>query len=333
MPDTPRRIIVSRTDRLGDVVLTLPLLGLLKQRWPDAEIVPLVRRYARPIVEASEHVHAVLEWPEHHDATNEQRTSILRSANADTILHVFPRREVANAARDARIQRRIGTARRWFHWLTCTERVNVSRKRSALHEAQLNLMIAQPVLGSTTLSLAQLVPLVGLTRTAPLSDALASRLRTGRTNVLLQPLTGGTVPPWPLDRWKALTDAMPEDRVRFFVTGTADEGRTLRPWLETAGAHVEDATGLGLAELLAFTRASDGLVAASTGPLHIAAALGVPALGLYPARSNPLLARWHPLGARAEVVVAPEPAQPPATLSIDTITVAQARDVVARWVR
>jgi ADP-heptose:LPS heptosyltransferase len=331
MAPSPRRIIVSRTDRLGDVVLTLPLFGLLKQRWPDAELIALVRRYARPIVEASQHVHAVLEWPDHHDATDTERARVLREAGADTILHVFPRREVAQAARDARIPRRIGTARRWYHWLTCTERVNVSRKRSVLHEAQLNLKIAAPLIGDTDLSLQQLVPHIGLTRVAPLSDALAARLQPDRTNILLQPLTGGTVPPWPLERWKALVESLDPERFRCFVTGTTDEGRTLAPWLATLPPHVEDATGLSLAELLAFARASDGLVAASTGPLHIAAAVGVPTLGLYPARSNPLLARWQPLGARAEVIVAPEPAQSPATLAIDAIGVDAARDIITQW--
>ena len=331
MAPSPRRIIVSRTDRLGDVVLTLPLFGLLKQRWPDAELIALVRRYARPIVEASQHVDTVLEWPDHHDATNAERARVLREVGADTMLHVFPRREVAQAARDARIPRRIGTARRWYHWLTCTEHVNVSRKRSVLHEAQLNLKVSAPLLGATDLSLAQLVPHIGLTRVAPLSDALAARLQPDRTNILLQPLTGGTVPPWPLERWKALTESLDPGRFRFFVTGSSDEGRALAPWLATLPSHVEDATGLSLAELLAFTRASDGLVAASTGPLHIAAAVGVPTLGLYPARSNTLLARWHPLGARAEVVMAPEPTQPPATLAIDTISVDAARDIVTEW--
>ncbi|MBI3789552.1 MAG: glycosyltransferase family 9 protein [Gemmatimonadetes bacterium] len=271
--------------------------------------------------------------PDHHDATDDERARVLREVGADAILHVFPRREVAAAARDARIPRRIGTARRWFHWLTCTERVNVSRKRSHLHEAQLNLKVAAPLLAGSDLALADLVPHIGLTRTPALAPALATRLATDRTNVLLQPLTGGTVPPWPLERWKALAEALGADRFRFFVTGTADEGRQLAPWLATLPAHVEDATGLGLAELLAFARASDGLVAASTGPLHIAAALGVHALGLYPARSNALLGRWHPLGARAEVITAPEPEVSPATLDIAGIDVPDVAAAVARWAR
>lgn len=333
MPAPPRRLIVSRTDRLGDVVLTLPLLGLLRARHPGLEVVMLVRRYARPIVEASVHVHEVVEWPDHHEATEAGRARLLAATGADAILHVFPRREVAAAARDARIARRIGTARRWFHWLTCTERVNVSRKRSHLHEAELNLRLAAPLLGEAPDTLAGLVPHIGLARTAPLAPALAQRLDTGRFNLLLQPLTGGTVPPWPLEHWAALTRALDPARVRCFVTGTADEGRQLAPWLATLPAHVEDATGLGLAEMLAFTRAAHGLVAASTGPLHIAAATGIRTLGLYPARSNPLLGRWHPLGAQAEVLTAPEPATGPATLDITGIPVADVAAAVTRWLR
>ena len=303
MPPAPRRIIVSRTDRLGDVVLTLPLLGLLGARWPDAEVVALVRRYAQPIMAASEHVHRVVEWPEHHDATDADRVELLRAIDADTILHVFPRREVAAAARDAAIPRRIGTARRWFHWITCTERVNVSRKRSALHEAQLNLKIAAPLLGDTGLALGQLVPHIGLTRTTTLDARWATQLDRSRTIVLLQPLTGGTVPAWPLERWAALVAQLDPRRYQPWITGSAAEGDTLRPWIASLAAHVHDATGQSLAELLSFTQAAHVFVGASTGPLHIAAALGVHTIGLYPARETGLLNRWAPLGARTSVLM------------------------------
>ena len=41
------------------------------------------------------------------------------------------------------------------------------------------------------------------------------------------------------------------------------------------------------------------VVSASTGPLHLAAALGVRSLGLYPRRKGMNLERWMPIGARA----------------------------------
>ena len=330
MPLAPRRIIVSRTDRLGDVVLTLPLFGLLRERYPDAELVALVRRYAHPIVAASRHVHRVVDWPAHDEATDADRVTLLRDLDADTILHLFPRREVAAAARDAGIARRIGTARRWFHWVTCTERVNVSRKRSALHEAQLNLRVAAPLVGDQETSLAALVPHIGLTRTAPLEPSWAARLDRMRTIVLLQPLTGGTVPPWPLERWSALIAQLDPAEFQVWITGSETEAETLRPWLDSLPPHVQDAAGQSLGELLSFTRSSHAFVGASTGPLHIAAGLGVHTIGLYPARETGLLGRWAPLGADTRVLMpdhAPA-AEGPASLGIEGISVAEVRSAL-----
>lgn len=332
MTDAPRRLLVSRTDRLGDVVLTLPLLGLLRARWPEAEISVLTRRYARPIADACRHVDRVVEWPDHGAATSAERAALLRDTGADTLLHLFPRRDMAAAGRDAGIPRRIGTARRWYHWLTCTERVNVSRKRSTLHEAQLNLLVSAPLLDHSTLTLAELVPHIDLSRTAPLAPRWASRIDAARCTVLLQPLTGGTVPAWPLEKWAALADALDPQRFQLFVTGSAAEGTTLREWLGSLPQHAENATGQPLADLLSFTRTSDCFVGASTGPLHIAAALGVPTIGLYPAHESGLPARWEPLGARTTMLT---PDRAPAAggraaLDISAIGVDEVRAAVER---
>ena len=65
-----------------------------------------------------------------------------------------------------------------------------------------------------------------------------------------------------------------------------------------------DMTGrLSLTELLVFINSCDGLVAASTGPLHIAAALGKRAIGIY-APIRPIFPqRWAPLGEHATYLV------------------------------
>jgi ADP-heptose:LPS heptosyltransferase len=57
-----------------------------------------------------------------------------------------------------------------------------------------------------------------------------------------------------------------------------------------------------LSQLLSLIRGADGMVAGSTGPLHIAAALGRRALGLYPGRLNDSAFRWRPLGRNAETI-------------------------------
>src|SRR5512146_252019 len=100
------RVIVSRTDRIGDVVLTLPLCALLRQR--GARVIFVGRRYTRPVLEASPFVDEIMEWDDVADAAPADQAAWLVGAKADAIVHAFPRPEIARAARRARIPIRIG---------------------------------------------------------------------------------------------------------------------------------------------------------------------------------------------------------------------------------
>jgi len=52
----PRRALIVRLDRLGDMVLTLPFLRELKRHLPDTEIDAVCSPYNRGIIEASPHI-------------------------------------------------------------------------------------------------------------------------------------------------------------------------------------------------------------------------------------------------------------------------------------
>jgi ADP-heptose:LPS heptosyltransferase len=78
------------------------------------------------------------------------------------------------------------------------------------------------------------------------------------------------------------------------------EKQILSEWIEHLPKNVIDLTGkFTLAELIAFLTKADGLVAASTGPLHIAAAVGIHTLGLYPDKRPIHAGRWAPIGPKA----------------------------------
>ena len=318
------RIIVSRTDRIGDVVLTLPLCALLRTRL-GAEVVALARGYTRPLLEASRHVDAILDWDEVVAEDVDRQRDFLSAVGADAIVHVFPRPDIARAALAARIPLRIGTSHRWFNWLTCNALEHFSRKRSALHEAQLNIRLAQRLLGPGIPSLDELATLTFITPQVPVPARVAEQLRVDRFRLVLHPGSSGSAREWPLAHWKALADALDAARVQLLVTGSAAEGEALREWIGALSPDVLDLTGrLELAELIALLAGVDGLVAASTGPLHLAAAAGIHALGLFPATPPIHPGRWAPLGPRAEVIVAPA-----ADLSAISPEAVQAR--VTRW--
>ena len=89
------------------------------------------------------------------------------------------------------------------------------------------------------------------------------------------------------------------------VTGTAKEGeRMLNELPDFLNSGVVNLCGaLQLDELIAYLSTSRAVVACSTGPLHIASALGKPVVGLYPPIKPMHPGRWAPLGKQARVLV------------------------------
>jgi ADP-heptose:LPS heptosyltransferase len=319
------RILVSRTDRIGDVVLTLPLCALLRQRL-GATVMVLGRRYTRPLLEASANVDEILDWDDVEDADDRARRDFLGAAHADAIVHVFPRPEIARAALAARIPLRIGTSHRWYHWLTCNALEHFTRKGSEFHEAQLNVRLARRLLGPGIPPLQELAALAAIRPQGPVPPAVAARLRAERFTLVLHPGSSGSAREWPLDHWKLLAESLDPARVQLLVTGSPGEGAALREWIGTLGANATDLTGkLDLAALIALLGSVNGLVAASTGPLHLAAALGIHALGLFPSTPPIHPGRWAPLGPRAEVLVAPGS-------DLSAITPESVRARVAAWI-
>jgi ADP-heptose:LPS heptosyltransferase len=309
-----KHVLVSRTDRLGDSILTLPLCGLLRARFPGIRITYLGRRYTAPVVARSPHVDAVLAWDDLAATGNPAQA--LRDAAAtvpfDLALHVFPDRDIARAVASARIPRRIGTSRRWYHWLWANERVPLHRKGSRLHESQLNVQLIVPLLGLKALpSRDELRPLVTLVPPAP-SERIRALLTAardgGRFVLVVHPMSGGSNANWPLEHVRSLIDQLDPSRFRVVLSGSASERATLDAWMSSLPAHVVDGTSGTMDELMALLAGSDGVLAPSTGPLHLAAALGKRTAGLFrhPATSWDI-SRWHPLGPRATVLTPPEP--------------------------
>jgi ADP-heptose:LPS heptosyltransferase len=112
MHKKPERIILSRTDSIGDVMLTLPMAGILKERFPQCRIIFLGKSYTKAVIETCEHVDEFIDWDELNKKSETEKTGTLKRLNADAIVHVFPRKEIARLSRAVGIPIRIGTTGR-----------------------------------------------------------------------------------------------------------------------------------------------------------------------------------------------------------------------------
>jgi ADP-heptose:LPS heptosyltransferase len=321
------RIIISRTDSIGDVMLTLPLCGWLKKHIPGCTVIFLGRSYTRGIAEACQHIDAFVDWDALKHETPAAQVEELAAHSADCIIHVFPRKEILWLAKRAGIPMRIASGHR-IHALTkCNKLVFFSRKNSDLHESQLNFKLLKPLGIPDSIDLDEVPAYYGFHPTDSTSPAVASALANGRGRrlVVLHPLSKGSAVDWPVERYRELSASLPAEEFALFITGTSDEGERIRARGGIEGAHVYDTTGkFDLGELISFIDQCDVLVAASTGPLHIAAALGKHAVGLYSPKRPIHPGRWSPVGQHAFVICAPNHPKKGGALSISADEVRQA---------
>ena len=203
----------------------------------------------------------------------------------------------------AGIPNRVGTTNRLYHWGKVNRMVKLSRKNSTLHESQLNCMLLKPLGITHVPALSAIGGYTGFTKIPALTEAGNALLDPAKVNVILHPKSNASAREWSLGNYAALIRLLPESGYRIFISGTDKEKLVLADWLKTLPPHVTDITGrFTLPDFIAFISRAGYLVAASTGPLHIAAACGIGAIGIYPPIKPMHPGRWQPVGKNAHAL-------------------------------
>jgi heptosyltransferase III len=285
----PQRLLLIGPGGLGDTVLLWPTLQRLQQAGADTHITWMGHPAYRGVV-AMMGVH---DFQPVNDFTRFEPSrfdAIVSFADLDGAPFV------GAAARGAAAPLLIGLQAaskrpRWHNHL-----VHASRWGWPRHEAQRNLRMLLPFGVKASASVDQLATQIGLR--AP-DTALPADLPT-QGHVVMHPFSAGHAREWPVAHWKALARELASPQTPVVFTGSAAEGTRLAAAWPPAerGADVHDSCGrLDMGQLAALLQRAAAVVACSTGPLHLAAALGTTTLGLFAPRKGLGLDRWAALGA------------------------------------
>ena len=303
-PGNAITILLSRTDSIGDVILTLPMAGVIKGNFPDATVLFLGRTYTKAVVQACEHVDDFINYDELLSLSDKEQAQFIQSKNADVVIHVFPVKHIAFLMKKAGVPVRVGTRNRLYHWVTCNKLIALSRKNSELHESQLNIKLLSFLNIRTDLPLSAIAQCYGFTQVKPLSNELfVNSIDKNKIKIILHPRSKGSAREWGLDNFRRLINSLPENRYQVFISGTKDDGKSMEQFIAAHPKAIDITGKLTLDEFISFINVCDVLVAASTGPLHIAAALGKKAIGLFAPMRPIHPGRWAPLGTDAHYLV------------------------------
>ena len=296
-------IIISRTDSIGDVVLTLPMAGIIKQFLPQSKILFLGRNYTKDVIALSEHVDAFVSYDDILKLNPNEQIDAFKKLNATHIIHVFPVKEIAQLSKKAGIANRMGTTNRLWHWFTCNIRIKLSRKNSNLHEAQLNTKLLAPLGIHKDFSIDELAENYGFTKVPALEKAYADLIDNTKINIILHPKSKGSAREWGLDNFSKLISKLDKTTHAIYISGTQQEGELVKELIARHPDAINLTGKLSLQQFIAFINHCDVLIAASTGPLHIASALGKKAIGLFAPMRPIHPGRWKPIGKQANYLV------------------------------
>ncbi len=297
-----KRILISRTDNIGDVVLTLPMAGILKQHFPDCKIYFLGKSYTKEIILLSNNVDEFINYDDWLKQSQADNVSTIKQFNLDVVFHVFPDKNIASLMSTAKIPMRVGTLSRVYHFFTCNKLIQLKRKNSNLHETQLNLKLLQAIGISSIPALSELHKYYGIQNIPTLPANLESLIDPLKINIILHPKSKGSAREWGVENFLALANQLPNHTYKLFVSGTTEDASHLTELINHPNI-TSIAGKLSLKEFIAFIARGHVLIAASTGPLHIAAALNIKAIGLFAPMRPIFPTRWKPLGAKVEVLV------------------------------
>ncbi|MBM4159578.1 MAG: glycosyltransferase family 9 protein [Ignavibacteria bacterium] len=304
-------MLVVRTDRIGDVVLSLPMVTILRSTFPAARITMLLRSYTRELAGGFIGLDETIV----SDQNGEPKPffsflSELRSLKFDLAVVAHPTLRVAVLLFLAGIPVRVGTGYRWYSFLFNT-RVFEHRKTAEKHEAEYNLSLLKAVGCNSSSVPCPVLPI-------SLKDEESARvvwsglgLDVGGPVAVLHPGSGGSARDWSPQNFGKLATALTDDGFRVVVTGAANEESLVHLVVELSGRKAIPLVGkLSLKALAGFLRSADLFVSNSTGPLHIAAAVGTPVIGFYPPIRECGPRRWGPLTTKRVVFTADSAACP-----------------------
>lgn len=297
-----RRLLVVRSDRIGDFVLTLPMLAALRRSFPVASLAGLLAPRVAPLTACTDLLHEVLEDP----GDTLSLAGLLRDGAFDLVVFPYASPRLVAAAWLAGIPRRVGNGLRLYSPLF-TDRVRIHRSRPPVHEADYCLRLLEP-LGVMAQASQEKVPSLRPTSPEAVQEVLDRHHLAPGEFLLVHPGGGGSA-----GRPDPSTFATLAARAQETALPGGPILVTCGPGEEALAAQLVEACPRAralpppsdLPELVALASQAGLFLAGSTGPLHVAAGAGAPTIGFYPWKASQTAARWSPRGPRVVTVSPP----------------------------
>ncbi|MDZ7625958.1 MAG: glycosyltransferase family 9 protein [Ignavibacteriaceae bacterium] len=285
------------------MVLSTPIPREIKKAYPDSFVSVLVRKYTRDIYLHNPYVDEIILFDGEDENYPKSFWQLVEEIKRFKFTHAFmllPNERLNWILFFSCIPTRIGVGHKLYQFLSFSKFVDRKKYIPLRHEADYCLDMIRKI-GIEPQSIA---PEIFLTSDEiKKRDDLKKRFApNGETLIGVNTTSGKSSPNLTIDEYRKLIVRLSkESNIRVVVTDNNTPSE-----IKNIERVIYPNNGLSLRESIINFSALDILVSASTGPMHICAALKVPTISMFcplPACSPKL---WGPIGNKSEIILPEE---------------------------
>ncbi len=293
-----KRIVIARTDKIGDLVLSIPSFYMLRKMYPEADITVLVRKYNYEIVKNLPYVNRVLKID---DYRKEELKLKMKYLKPDVFVALYTDEFVGDLAKASKARIKVGPLSKWHSFLTYNKGVFQKRSHSVKNEAQYNLDLVRkldPKRFDEVFEINTGIYYEEKHRKA--AQIFIEENKISGKLLAVNPFMGGSAKNISDEQYiellKCIFQEIPD--INIVLTCHISEDERAQKIADAVGNKklFVFSNGGDLLNLAAIIDRADVYFGGSTGPTHIAGSLKKKVVGLYPAKKTQSTTRWGVFG-------------------------------------
>ena len=296
------RYLITRIDRIGDVVLSTPLPREIKKKYPGSFVSVLVKNYTKDIYLNNPYVDNIITY-DNEDNCKKSFWELLNEIRELKFTYAFmllPDERLNYLLFLAGIRNRIGVGHKIYQMIVFSGYVDRKKYNPLRHEADYNL----DMLLKIGIEVKDNIPEIFLSKE---EEEKASKLRkkvldSSSKLVGVNVSSGNSAPNLKPEEYKKLIDRLLKDSE--FKIAVMD--KEVPQIIDNIESVIYPNRSNDLRSSIINFAALDILVSNSTGPMHLAAALKIPTLSLFCPLTACSPKLWGPLGNHSEIILPSE---------------------------
>ncbi len=286
----PNTIIISRTDKIGDLVLSIPAISMVKKMYPKCKLYVLVRKYNSEIVKGFQFIDGVISIDNYSE---KELIEKIRQIHADVFIALYSDNQILKLALKSGAKYRVGPLSKPLSWFIYNKGIRQHRSESIKNEAEYNLDLIRQL--NKELFDSQKITVDPIPYGRLNHNKIVDFLDSNKiyNYVVIHPFSGGSTKNFTVDEYIKLINKIHEkwhDKQIVISTSHDDIKEAERIKAACTNTYIYEAKSI--LELAALIDKCRLYIGASTGPSHIAGNLKKKCVCIYPAYKFLSKTRW-----------------------------------------